>query len=273
MSLKLRVMTYNVHSCIGMDGKICPQRIAEVIDIYEPDIIALQELDVECHRTRYLHQPEVIAQYLNYHYKFYSHMEIEGGRYGNAVLSRYPMTLIKEDKLPRIEDRSRIGFERLIRATFEPRGALWVKINFKEGDLQVLATHLGVHRGEGTLQAKTILGPQWLNDIPPEPMVLCGDMNAGHHSDVYHLFSGKFKDAQLLNGKKRPLKTYPSFCPMRRIDHIFVNGKCDVLKCWSPKTRETKKVSDHLPLIADLQISFDNKNGSDLGFQKGAVAG
>jgi hypothetical protein len=75
----LRVMTYNVHSCIGMDGKLSPERIARVIARYAPDVVALQELDVGRARTEGMDQAHRIAHYLAMDFHFHPAMHIGGG--------------------------------------------------------------------------------------------------------------------------------------------------------------------------------------------------
>jgi len=65
-----RIMTYNIHSCIGMDGKISPERISRVIAQCSPDVVALQELDVGRARTDRVDQADLIAQYLQMDYHF-----------------------------------------------------------------------------------------------------------------------------------------------------------------------------------------------------------
>lgn len=114
----LRIMTYNIHSCIGMDGKISPQRIARVIAQHAPDIVALQELDVGRTWTNGADQAHLIAQFLDMKVHFLSTMHLEKGQYGNAILTRYPMRLIRAEELPGLPGKPHL----------EARGAIWVTI-------------------------------------------------------------------------------------------------------------------------------------------------
>ena len=103
----IRIMTYNVHSCVGTDGKISSQRIARVIGRHEPDIVALQELDMGRKRTGEVEaQPHLIAKELEMVYHFHPSIVNDEGRYGNAVLSRFPMDLIRAGRLPGIPGRN-----------------------------------------------------------------------------------------------------------------------------------------------------------------------
>src|SRR5262245_3674505 len=93
--LTLRVMSYNVHRCVGCDGVRSPDRIAHVIARYRPDVAALQELDVGHARTRYHDQPALIANALEMHYHFHPAITVAEEGYGDAVLSRYPLRLVR----------------------------------------------------------------------------------------------------------------------------------------------------------------------------------
>ena len=118
----IRIMTYNVRSCIGMDGKISPRRIARVIGRHKPDIVALQELDMNRKRTGEVDQAHLIAQELEMIYHFHPSVVVDEECYGDAVLSRFPMELIRAGRLPGIIKNSIV----------EPRGVIWTGINIGE---------------------------------------------------------------------------------------------------------------------------------------------
>ena len=140
--IRFSVMTYNVHSCFGKDRRSHPRRIAEVIMMHKPDIVALQEIDVDMDRSGRVHQAQIIAGCLNMAYHFHPVLFIKEGQYGNAILSRFPICLIKADLLPAHTHR-----------WSETRGGLWVEIRIKKRKIQVFNTHLGLHRKERWLQA------------------------------------------------------------------------------------------------------------------------
>ena len=96
----MRIMTYNVHSCIGMDRRVAPERIARVIASYSPDIVALQELDVGRDRTHGLDQARMIADLLEMEFHFHPSLRIEEEQYGNAVLSRLPLRVVRAPEAP-----------------------------------------------------------------------------------------------------------------------------------------------------------------------------
>lgn len=244
-SRTLRIMTYNVHSCIGMDGKIFPERTARVIAQYAPDIVALQELDVGTSRTNGVDQPHVIARYLDMKAHFLPTIHMEKGRYGNAILTRYPMRLIRADKLPGLSGKAHL----------EPRGAIWVSIEVDGIEVQFITTHLGLRAKERRRQAEALLGGNWLSHPDCSgPVILCGDFNALPFSSVCRRFRERLHDAQLQLRNYRPKNTLFTRYPLARIDHVFVDSGIKVAGIKVPNTDITRVASDHLPLIVDLLI-------------------
>lgn len=244
--MRFSLMTYNVHSCIGIDKKASPERIAEVIAAQRPDVAALQELDMGLSRSGMIDQAETIAGYLNMNFHFHPSFGMEEGYYGNAVFSRYPMRLVKAGELPSLPHR------RLP----EKRGAIWVKIWVGDTHLNLINTHLGLARREREVQSDMILGPEWLNGPAcGRPVILCGDLNASPLSGVYRKIVRRLDDVQRRINGHRPLRTWPGVLPMRRIDHIFVSGDISVKGIRVPHTALMRAASDHLPLVGNLEIS------------------
>jgi endonuclease/exonuclease/phosphatase family metal-dependent hydrolase len=244
-SATVRLMTYNVHRCVGVDGVLAPLRIARVIAAYRPDVVALQELDVGHARTGGSDQPRVLAEELQMHHHFHPAFEIDDGRYGDAVLSRYPLRLMRAGSLPAREGQS----------SQEPRGALWVAVECGGRTLQVINTHLGLGGRERVAQAEALLGPDWLGH--PDctgPAILCGDLNTWPGSAPYRLFRRHLHDAQERTGYGWPRSTFPARCPLLRIDHVFLRGGPAVRRVQVPRTRLTRLASDHLPLIVEVSL-------------------
>lgn len=242
----IRIMTYNVHSCIGMDGRCSPERTAETIAQFGPDIVALQELDMGRNRTNGEDQARIIAEVLEMHHHFYPTIQVQEESYGDAVLSRYPMRTRKAALLPAPQ-------ERLPR---EPRGAIWVTLKINGKDLQIINTHLGLGKKERILQARELAGRNWLKHTDCSgPRILCGDLNAGSHSKAYRSFLSDLRDVQKSFGKRRTLRTWPSRFPLVRIDHLFVSSHFTIKNVIVSKDKNIRTVSDHLPLIADLEFS------------------
>ncbi len=241
----LRVMTYNVHHCMGRDGKISPNRIAAIIARHDPDIIALQELDT----TEHMHQAEVIAKKLAMTFHFHPSLAVRKGHRGNAIFSKFPIRLVRNGNLPRLSEK------RFLEPILEPRGALWVEIEVRGKKVQVFNTHLSLSAAEGLLQIKALCGTDWIGN--PEcvgPVVFCGDLNSLPGSKICKQLGQTLKNTHFELANHRPLKTLPSFYPLRLIDHVFVGSGIQTTKIQVPRTILEKTASDHLPLIVDIQI-------------------
>lgn len=240
-----RLLTYNVHRCVGTDRRLDVARIAAVIAEQEPDIVCLQELDVGRARTGMIDQAQAIAHALTMTFHFNAAMRIEAEQYGDAILTLRPERLIKSGALPTIR-----GVPGL-----EPRGALWAAIDFDGVTLNVINTHLGLVPREQRLQAAALVGAGWLGH--PEsvgPTILTGDFNATSITRPYRTFTNRLADAQRLLGLKPSVKTFPSTFPTIRIDHAFVTPDIVPTRIWAPRSPLARAASDHLPLVMDFEI-------------------
>jgi endonuclease/exonuclease/phosphatase family metal-dependent hydrolase len=241
----LRVMTYNVHSCIGMDGKMDIQRIARVIARARPDVVALQELDVGRERSFGMDQAHQIAHYLEMEFHFHPAIHLEEERYGDAILTRLPYRLIKTGALPGLREKPEL----------EPRGALWVAVEFNGREVQVINTHLGLNSRERLAQVRALLGDEWLgHERCRGPVIVCGDFNALPSSPAYRLVCGQLSDVQGLLQGHRPKGTFISRFPKVRIDHIFVSEGLKVTGIETYQSQLARTASDHLPLLAEIGI-------------------
>ena len=242
---RLRIMTYNVHRCVGMDSKLAVERIARVIARANPDVVALQELDVGRSRTDGLDQAKMIARYLEMEFHFHPAMHIAEERYGDAILTHLPLRLVKAGPLPGLESRFRL----------EPRGALWLAIDLYGTEVQIINTHLGLHPRERLAQGKALAGNDWLgNEDCPDPVILCGDFNALPSSSVYKLLCKRLNDVQVEMQRYRPRAGFPGRFPAGRIDHIFISPGLEVRNIEIPRSELALVASDHLPLVADILI-------------------
>jgi endonuclease/exonuclease/phosphatase family metal-dependent hydrolase len=130
---------------------------------------------------------------------------------------------------------------------------MWVKIDAPGGPVHVINTHFGLRREERLRQTEILLGEGWLAGIPAaEPVVLCGDLNAGPKSPVCRSFAGKLADAQASAPNFQPRATFISTMPIRRLDHIFVSRHFQVQGVTLPRTPTAELASDHLPVCAEL---------------------
>lgn len=244
--LPLRVATYNIHSCVGIDGKIRPERVARVINHFDPDIVAVQEVDAHRPRSRGHDQARLIADHLRMDHVFHAMFEEEKERYGIAVFARFPFRIVKAGHLTP-------AVPRLFR---EARGAIWLEVEPEEGKpFHFINTHFGLGREERRQQAEVLLGPDWLGAIPEEdPVILCGDFNTGPRSPVFRRLQGRLRDAQLSAAGHRPRATFSSVKPLLRIDHVFVSRHFTIGAIERPDTPTAVMASDHLPLCVELTL-------------------
>jgi endonuclease/exonuclease/phosphatase family metal-dependent hydrolase len=225
-----------------MDGRVAPERIARLIGREEPDIVALQELDVHRERTRRVDQPKVIGELLRMDVHFHSTLALAREQFGTAVLSRFPLKKVRSSSLPSLAGRK-----------LENRAALWVRVDVEGTPLNVVNTHLGLTRGERRLQAEALLGPEWLGHPEcREPRVLCGDFNMTHRREVT-CFDGLCVPESWRRVGPAP-KTWPSLLPLLTLDRVFVSPTIEVESVRAPRDRLARIASDHLPVVATLLV-------------------
>jgi endonuclease/exonuclease/phosphatase family metal-dependent hydrolase len=237
----IRILTYNVHSCVGTDRRIDPHRVADVIAQSGADIIALQELDVGRKRTGGVDQAHLIAGLLKMESHFHPALHVEEEKYGDAILTALPTRLMRAGPLPSVG---------------ETRGAIWVQVDVNGLTLNVLNTHLGLRGVDRAQQIAALLGSDWIGSsaFQAAPSIICGDLNAIPLSPAYRTLARQFRDAQLLAGGK-PRPTYPSRLPVLRIDHVFVSEGLGVRRVTAIADPLARRASDHLPLLAEIEPS------------------
>ncbi len=240
-----RLLTYNVHRCVGVDRRLDVARVAGVIAEHEPDIVCLQELDVGRARTGFVDQALAIADQLEMSVHFHAAMRVEAELYGDAILTHRPERLVRSGALPTVR-----GVPGL-----EPRGALWAAIDIDGVEINVINTHLGLVPREQRLQAAALCGKDWLGH--PDctgPTILTGDFNATSLTRPYQAFVSRLKDAQRLLGLRPSVKTFPSSFPAIRIDHVFVSPEITPKRVHAPFSPLARMASDHLPLVFDFDV-------------------
>lgn len=236
-----RLLTYNVHACMGMDGQLSPERIARVIGQSEADIICLQELDVGRRRSGHRDQAHAIAQHLEMTHQFHPAWHLEEEQFGNAILTRLPMRVIQRKSLHHHKsDRSR-------------RSAIWVEVDIdKDVSLQVINTHLSIYPQEQLVQAQQLID-DWIKPAKLlGPVVLCGDFNARPNSATHQLLNSVLADIESFDGKPAR-RTLFSPIPISRVDHGFLSEELVCPQVRIIDNRLARIASDHLPLVFDLK--------------------
>ncbi len=234
-----------------------PERIARVIEQFNPDLIALQELDVNRRWSRRMDQPRLIAQYLRLRCHFQPCITIAEEHYGIAVLSRYPFEIKKSVALLSCPQRGVAGkiCTPLFKYLFEPRYAIWISVVVGGVEIYFVNTHLSLRPGERLEQVKSLLGREWLNmDSHKGPTIVCGDFNEGSNFQGYQLFKKAFDEVKSFIKQKSSKKTVFSYLSLFEVDHIFFNRSLSVESVSVPRTPLTRIASDHLPVIADFSL-------------------
>jgi len=233
----LRVMTYNIHVGVGMDKKLDLQRIAGVINAEHPDLVGLQEVDRGVKRTEGKDEIAELAKLTAMNYAFAHNLDYQGGQYGVAILSRYPIKQIDHRKYEN-------------RREAERRGMIRVEIEFAGRTINFVTTHLDYQFEDGRVfETEQML--KFLEGVKG-PLIVVGDFNDEPGGNAYKLMLTRFEDAWIIAKKKEQGLSYPADQPVKRIDYIFTR-RSDRLEVKRPRI-VTTLASDHLPVVADIQI-------------------
>jgi len=242
----LRVMTYNVHGCRGMDGRVAPERVARAIASVDADVVLLQELDYDRARSDHRDQLAEIASRLGYASISHAVRNEAGDRFGNGILARVPITLAHVDRLPRRAERGPLG-------RTEPRGAMWATVRLQGRTVVLVNTHLSVIGVERRTQLRALARKlHRLRASRDHPIVLAGDFNTGPTAKALLPVHEVLRP--VVDELGRPLETWSNRAPLRAIDHVFVSTEIAVKRAFVVRNAITRTASDHLPLVTDLEL-------------------
>lgn len=235
----LRLMTYNIHHGEGLDGKLDLDRIADLIRREQADLVALQEVDRGVQRTHRRDLPAELARATGLHCVFSNNYAFQGGEYGNAILSRWP-----------IQSSSNTHY-RMLRPG-EQRGLLQVTVHAAGHPLVFMATHID-HRPDDAERWANIEEIERLaRAYGQTPVVVAGDFNDLPESRVCRRMQSWALDAWSRVGEG-PGYTYPASQPRRRIDYVWIarGSPLQPLRAWIPDSQ----ASDHRPLVVECRWS------------------
>jgi len=228
----LKVASYNIHRCIGTDGKYNPDRIAAVIRHLNPDLIGLQEVDDRVPAGGGMFQLKYLASRLNYRAIAGPCITGHNGHYGNALLTRLP---IIDHRLIDLSVKGR-----------EPRGALDLDLVMGEHLLRVIVTHLGCRAFERRKQIVKLLG--LIARGEKRPTVIMGDFNEwSRHGRGIRRINFHF-------GLTSDRPTFPSILPIFPLDRIWALGASKRPDFHIEKSPLTRAASDHLPVSAVIKF-------------------
>jgi endonuclease/exonuclease/phosphatase family metal-dependent hydrolase len=233
-----RVLTYNIHHAEGLDGKVDLARIAKLIKEQRADIVGLQEVDKGTTRTQKRDLPAELAALTGMACVFSNNFSFQGGEYGNAILTRFPVTSATNHHY------------RMLRPG-EQRGLLQVVLDLHGRKFLFANTHIDyrpddAERLSNVEEIRGILGL-----AGSMPLILCGDFNDVPASRTYAKLADFLEDSWTRAGVGEGL-TIPAETPRKRIDFIWTR-KGSSLKVRSINVLNSN-ASDHLPVIAEFQL-------------------
>jgi endonuclease/exonuclease/phosphatase family metal-dependent hydrolase len=250
----MRIVTYNVHKCRGLDRRVRPARIASVLREVDADIIALQEVLSVGGAAREMDQARFIAEELGYDYCIGENRRLSGGAYGNVILSRLPWRHVHN------YDITWRGRER--------RGCLRVDIEMgddarSDGNgngttrgalLHLFNVHLGTAYIERRHQARQLVGDKILGNAElTGARIVLGDFNEWTKGLATRLLTEQLQSADVRTHLRSP-RTYPGALPLVHLDHIYFDPALELEQLTLHKSLTALVASDHLPLVADFRV-------------------
>jgi endonuclease/exonuclease/phosphatase family metal-dependent hydrolase len=242
--MRLRVMTWNIHKGIGgVDRRYRPERIVDVITHYRPDVVFLQEVDEGARRSQFHRQVDLLGNALGLRHRCFApnvRLRIGPGQYGNAILSRWPLVDVRNVDLT-IPLKKR-------------RGALCARTRVRVGrrirTLVLFNLHLGLAGYERRRQLQRFLASHaFVRFHHRTPILVGGDFN-----DVYGTLGPRLLEPAGFRRAGPLVHTYPAILPVRPLDGFYVRGDLVCHHCFSSRLELTREASDHLPLVADVQL-------------------
>jgi endonuclease/exonuclease/phosphatase family metal-dependent hydrolase len=231
----LTAVSYNIHQCVGTDGRRDPERVAAVIREIKADIIGLQEIDFNPRGEKKSHQLDFLAEATGMSAIAGQTIRRVDAEFGNALLTRCQV------RATRLHDIS-VGRR-------QPRGVIDAEVSFEGKIIRVLVTHLGLAINERRRQAESLLRMLDARDQNYDFTLMIGDINewrprgfASHSLDVYF-------------GRLPAPRSFPSFFPVFSLDRIWVNPRTALQDIRTANNGPARVASDHLPVVATVNLS------------------
>jgi endonuclease/exonuclease/phosphatase family metal-dependent hydrolase len=236
----LRIATYNIHRCRGLDRRTIPSRIADVLREIAADVVALQE--VIGAGPAGAGQAEEIGAALGMGWVMTTVRHLRNHLFGNVVLSRFPIVHHSHYELSW--------------RTCEPRACQRADLDLGQGrTLHVYNVHLGTAVLERRYQAPRLASFVHDHRVTGPKMIL-GDFNEWTRGLATRTLNSLF-DSVDIHAHLQRRRTYPGIFPLLHLDHIYYEGKVEVRGVELPRTRKALIASDHLPLVANVRIGFE----------------
>ncbi len=245
--MRVRVLTYNIHRCIGVDRRFRPERVVDVLRHHDADVALLQEVDEGVPRSRELNLAREIAEAAGYpHYALGHNVSLRKGWYGNATLSRHP--IVRERNID------------LTIGRHKRRGCQHTTLRVDDGGgegalLEVFNLHLGLSAREREKQVGVLVRSREFADLADGQSCLVGGDFNDWRSRLRPIFVEAlgFRNAtDLRGGWNAVLRTYPSFSPQGGLDRIYFRG-LELVHVHRCRLQVSRVASDHLPVITEFE--------------------
>ena len=232
----LRVVTYNIHTCVGVDRRYDPGRISMVLREIDADIACLQEVDARRRSERHADQWAYLGAATGCRVVTGTGVRQPRGRFGNAILTRFPVLAAQ------LIDLTVVGYG--------PRGAIDADVLVGERVLRVIATHFGLHAPERRQQAHRLMAalgePISANRREAHAVLLMGDLNE------WRVRGGVIRALDRHLGPSAAPRTFPSWMPVLALDRIYADGRAILRDVGVYRSPLARLASDHLPLVGSL---------------------
>jgi endonuclease/exonuclease/phosphatase family metal-dependent hydrolase len=242
--MRLRLVSYNIHKCIGgVDRRYRPERIEKTIRHHAPDLVLLQEVANTAGRVQWHRQVDLLGDQLGFRNRtwFPNHRFRRGGEYGNAILSRWPITDTENIDLTIDGTKRRSVLHARIRVRTDAE---------RSRTLHVFCLHLGLTERIRDLQLQRFLqsGP-FAGLHAQTPILVAGDFN-----DVWGSLGPKHLLPAGFRGMPARIRTFPAWAPVQALDAVYVRGDASLDHVHRSRLPLATRASDHLPLVAELDL-------------------
>jgi endonuclease/exonuclease/phosphatase family metal-dependent hydrolase len=240
----LRLLSYNIHKCIGgVDRRYRPERVEETIRHHAPDLVLLQEVANGAGRSQWHRQIDLLGDELGYRHRtwFPNHRFRHGGEYGNAILSRWPITDTENIDVTVPGTKQRSVLHARIRVRTDAG---------RSRTVHVFCLHLGLTERIRDLQLQSFLRSHPFAGLHHEtPILMAGDFN-----DVWGSLGRKHLLPAGFRGMPSRIRTFPAWAPVQALDALYVRGDAELLHVHRSRLALATRASDHLPLVAELEL-------------------
>lgn len=235
----VEVISYNIHHGANKDEVLTINEVGSFLKKHKVDFVGLQEVDSLCNRSGKTDQMKILAEATGMYAAFGRHFPYDGGSYGLGLLSAFPLSDIRND---RITSKSVDGQKRSL-------ALLSAIATFPDGKKIRFATvHFALDQPTRMIQTKEVL--DYLKGDGTIPVILTGDLNAEPDNEAIRLLQSRFSitDSKLGN-------TFPVKEASKKIDYIMISTK-NLYSIKESTVLTDEDHSDHLPLWSEIELKF-----------------